>query len=144
MVLTQRHASIYLSAKKNTITASHTPHTEMIDPTGWISIVGSVIAIIGLVFVYIFVRKIHQYRHTFSFLQSFRSNSQDNLNTTSTILYREELLDSYTEQALWTCSLCQFQNHPDRKCCDLCQTARGLDIFKTWKWFQSKKKLRKV
>lgn len=112
----------------------------MIDPTGWISIVGSVIAIIGLVFVYIFVRKIHQYRHTFSFLQSFRSNSQDNLNTTSTILYREELLDSYTEQALWTCSLCQFQNHPDRKCCDLCQTARGLDIFKTWKWFQSKKK----
>nr|CCA21368.1 HECT E3 ubiquitin ligase putative [Albugo laibachii Nc14] len=112
----------------------------MIDPTGWISIVGSIIAIIGLVFVYIFVRKIHQYRHTFSFLQSLRSQSQDNLNTTSTILYREELLDSYTEQALWTCSLCQFQNHPDRKCCDLCQTARGFDFFKTWKWFQTKKK----
>ncbi|TDH68991.1 hypothetical protein CCR75_000920 [Bremia lactucae] len=40
-------------------------------------------------------------------------------------VYREELNDSFNEQALWRCGVCKFLNHPERKLCDLCQTLRG-------------------
>ncbi|KAK1947149.1 E3 ubiquitin-protein ligase pub3 [Phytophthora citrophthora] len=42
-------------------------------------------------------------------------------------VYREELNDSFMEQALWRCGVCKFLNHPERKLCDLCQTLRGAE-----------------
>ncbi|KAI9986727.1 hypothetical protein PInf_025684 [Phytophthora infestans] len=44
-----------------------------------------------------------------------------------TDVYREELNDSFMEQALWRCGVCKFLNHPERKLCDLCQTLRGAE-----------------
>ncbi|KAI9911335.1 hypothetical protein PsorP6_008921 [Peronosclerospora sorghi] len=44
-----------------------------------------------------------------------------------TDVYREELTDSFMEQALWRCGICKFLNHPDRKMCDLCQTLKGAE-----------------
>ncbi|KAL7687955.1 putative HECT domain, Zinc finger, RanBP2-type, HECT, E3 ligase catalytic domain-containing protein [Plasmopara halstedii] len=42
-------------------------------------------------------------------------------------VYREELHDSFMEQALWRCGVCKFLNHPERKLCDLCQTLKGAE-----------------
>ncbi|KAE8905986.1 hypothetical protein PF005_g492 [Phytophthora fragariae] len=44
-----------------------------------------------------------------------------------TDVYREELNDSFMEQALWRCGVCKFLNHPERKLCDLCQTLKGAE-----------------
>ncbi|CAI5714849.1 unnamed protein product [Hyaloperonospora brassicae] len=45
----------------------------------------------------------------------------------TTDVYREELNDSFMEQALWRCGVCKFLNHPERKLCDLCQTLCGAE-----------------
>lgn len=60
-------------------------------------------------------------------MRSQREHDSLVLMQESADVYREELNDSFMEQALWRCGVCKFLNHPERKLCDLCQTLKGAD-----------------
>ncbi|KAF1330738.1 Hect e3 ubiquitin ligase, partial [Globisporangium splendens] len=88
--------------------------------TSVVAIVGSVLAVAGVLLIFFFVRRISSQRDEAQ-TQAFFQEPAD--------VYREELNDSFMEHALWRCGVCHFRNHPERKLCDLCQTLRGQDRF---------------
>lgn len=87
--------------------------TEMIAVT----IVGTLIAVVGVIFIILLIHRMGS--RPAPTPQVFFQEPVD--------IYREELNDSFMEQALWRCGVCHFRNHPERKLCDLCQTLRGQD-----------------
>ncbi|DAZ95116.1 TPA: hypothetical protein N0F65_009747 [Lagenidium giganteum] len=82
-----------------------------------VAVVGTLIAVLGVIFIVLFVHRVSI--HTEPTPHVFFHEPTD--------VYREELNDSFMEQALWRCGVCHFRNHPERKLCDLCQTLRGQD-----------------
>lgn len=85
-----------------------------------VAIVGTLIALVALGLLLLFIRRLSQRQ------QELASQSSQFFNEPADV-YREELNDSFMEQALWRCGVCHFGNHPERKLCDLCQTVRGQD-----------------
>ncbi|GLD94206.1 hypothetical protein PINS_up002817 [Pythium insidiosum] len=104
-----------------------------------VGIVGTCIAMIAVILIVMFLRWVSQHNRAANaaFRDHHMHRAMDTQRTMSLPthmlfsepgdVYREELNDSFMEQALWRCGVCRFGNHPDRKMCDLCQTVRGQD-----------------
>ncbi|KAJ0396226.1 hypothetical protein ATCC90586_009817 [Pythium insidiosum] len=92
-----------------------------------VGIVGTSIAMIAVILIVLFLRWVSQHNRAAdaAFRDHHMHRAMDTQRTMSLPthmlfsepgdVYREELNDSFMEQALWRCGVCRFGNHPDRK-----------------------------